>query len=161
METVMMNLNQIKKYLKDWFSKSPFVNTVIVSNKDDFASIRDVNYPVCHIEYLNNSINSNYNNYNFIISIADIQNNKLDNRNVDDIHNDTMLIAQDFIDFHYDEIEKFEMDENIHINPFDDENPDRTAGITFAIRLSVFREKDKCILPKIKPSDAFDIVLEQ
>lgn len=143
-----MNLNQIKKYLKGWFSNHPFLNTVIVSTKDDFVEIRNINYPVAHIEYINNNTSTTYNNYVFSISIADIQNNKLHHRNVDEIHNSTNLIAQDFIDFHSEVFEDFEIDENIQINPFEESNPDRTAGVTFAIRISSIREKNTCIIPK-------------
>lgn len=147
MEVLAMTLNQIKKYLKGWFSNSPFINTIVVSSKNDFHAIRDVNYPVCHIEYISNSTNTNYNNYNFVVTIADIQNNKLEHRNTDEIHNDTNLVAQDFIDYHSENIDKFEMDENIQINPFVDDNGDRTSGVTFAIRLAVYREKNTCIIP--------------
>jgi len=142
-----MNLNQIKNYLKKWFKKSPFVNTVIVSAKDDFAGVRDVNYPVVHLEYVNSQTNSNYNVYVFSITVADIQNNRIVNRNIDDIQNDCQLIAQDFIDYHSENIDQFEFDENIQIIPFEETNPDRTAGVTFAVRLSVFREKNICIIP--------------
>ncbi|WP_166334636.1 hypothetical protein [Sphingobacterium chungjuense] len=144
-----MTLNQVKLYLKQWFASSPFINTVEVSSKSDYNDKRDVNYPFAHVEYVNNSTSSVYNVYNFVITIADIQNNSLDHRNVDEIHNDCNLLAQDFIDFHSINNEFFEMDENVMINPFDDQNTDRTAGVTFAIRLSVFRTKNNCILPKI------------
>lgn len=143
-----MTLNQIKKYLKDWFKRNPFISTVIVSSKDDFSAVRDVNYPVAHIEYKSNNTSPKYANYSFIITVADIQNNKIIHRNVDDIHNDTNLIAQDFIDFHSENIEDFEIDENIQINPFIEENGDRTAGVAFAIRMQIYRDKDVCIIPR-------------
>ncbi|OYD44896.1 hypothetical protein CHU00_14880 [Sphingobacterium cellulitidis] len=143
-----MNLNQLKKYLKGWFNKSPFLNTVVVSSKNDFNNLRNVNYPVCHIEYVSSSTNPNFKNYVFNITIADIQNNKIKSKNVEDIHNNTSLIAQDFIDFHSENIELFELDENIQINPFEEENPDRTAGVTFAVRIPIFREKNICIIPR-------------
>lgn len=147
-----MNLNQIKNYLKKWFESNPFLNTVIVSTKDDYTAVRDVNYPVAHIEYVNNQTNSNYNNYVFSISIADIQNQKLEHYNTDEIQNNCQLIAQDFIDFHSENIDVFEMDENVSINIFEEENPDRTAGVTFAVRLAVHRDINVCTLPNL----AFD-----
>lgn len=143
-----MTLNQVKKYLKDWFSASPFINTVEVSSKQDYHDKRDVNYPFCHLEYVSNSTNSNYNVYNFVITVADIQNNQLSQRNVDEIQNDCNLLASDFIDYHSVENAPFDMDENIMINPFSEQNTDRTAGVTFAVRLSVFRAKNTCIIPK-------------
>lgn len=142
-----MNLNKIKKYLKGWFEESPFINTVEVSTKDDFAEINNINYPVVHIEYLNTSTSSAFSTYTFIITIADIQNSKIKHNNIDEIHNDCQLIAQDFIDFHSAEFTDFELDENIQITPFEEANTDRTAGVTFAVRLNVHREKDTCIQP--------------
>lgn len=142
-----MNLNQVKKYLKDWFTANPFINTVIVSTKDDFSEVNNVNYPVTHIEYLSNQTNTHYNNYSFIITIADIQNSKLKYNNIEEIQNNCNLIAQDFIDFHSENNEYFEFDENIMINIFEESHIDRTAGVTFAVRLSVFREKNTCVIP--------------
>ena len=142
------SLNNLKKYIKGWFNSNPFINTVVVSSKNDFNSINDINYPVVHVEYVNTSTNPTYNVYTFSFSIADIQNNKIEYKNVDDIHNDTQLVAQDFIDFHSIN-DVFEIDENIQIVPFVEENTDRTAGVTFAVRISIFRDKNTCIIPTI------------
>ena len=142
-----MTLNQLKQYLKGWFESSPFLNTVIVSTKDDFNEIRNIDYPVCHIEYLNSSTNVNYINYTFIITIADIQNDKHNYKNVDEIHNDCNLIAQDFIDYHSQDFDQFELDENVQITPFEESNPDRSAGITMAVRIPIFREVNTCLIP--------------
>ncbi|WP_313235730.1 hypothetical protein [Sphingobacterium multivorum] len=143
-----MTLNQIKKYLRGWFESNPFINDVVVSTKDDFTVIDTLNYPVAHIEYVNNQTTTYYNNYTFIFTIADIQNSAFEFNNIDEIQNNCNLIAQDFIDFHSENIEVFEMDENISINPFEEANTDRTAGVTFAARLSVFREKNTCVIPQ-------------
>lgn len=145
-----MNLTKLKKYLRDWYSANPFVNTVIISNKDDYSANRDINYPVIHVEYVNSSVNSAYNTYIFSFTVGDIQENDIENRNIDDIHNDCQLLAQDFIDYHSEFNENFEIDENIQINPFYDKNGDRTAGVTFAVRFNVFREKNTCIIPIIE-----------
>ena len=142
-----MNLNQIKKYLKGWFGSSPFINTVVVSTKDDFTAINVINYPVVHLEYVNNQTSTYYNNYTFIITVADIQNDNHANKNIDDIQNDTQLVAQDFIDFHSENNDVFELDENINIQVFEESHIDRTAGVTFAVRLSVYRDKNICVIP--------------
>lgn len=143
-----MTLNQLKQYLKGWFDSSPFINSVIVSTKDDFNEIRNIDYPVCHIEYLNSNTNINYINYTFVITLADIQNDKHNHKNVDEIHNDATLIAQDFIDYHSENYELFELDENVQITPFEETTADRTAGITMAVRISIFRDVNTCIIPK-------------
>lgn len=143
-----MTLNQLKQYLKGWFDSSPFINSVIVTTKDDFNEIRNIDYPVCHIEYLNSNTNINYINYTFVITLADIQNDKHNHKNVDEIHNDATLIAQDFIDYHSENYELFELDENVQITPFEETTADRTAGITMAVRISIFRDVNTCIIPK-------------
>ncbi|WP_185216296.1 hypothetical protein [Sphingobacterium mizutaii] len=143
-----MTLNQLKQYLKGWFESSPFINSVIVSTKDDFNEVRNIDYPVAHIEYLNSNTNINYINYTFVITLADIQNDKHNHKNVDEIHNDATLIAQDFIDYHSENYELFELDENVQITPFEETTADRTAGITMAVRISIFRDVNTCIIPK-------------
>lgn len=142
-----MTLNNLKKYLSNWFKSSPFITTVVVSTKDDFNELNNIDYPVCHIEYLNSNTNVNYINYTFVITIADIQNDKHNLKNVDEIHNDCNLIAQDFIDFHSENNDLFELDENVQITPFREERGDRTAGITMAVRIPIFRDVNICNIP--------------
>lgn len=142
-----MTLNNLKKYLKNWFTSSPFINTVVVSTKDDFNELNNIDYPVAHIEYLNSNTNVNYIYYTFVITIADIQNDKHNGKNVDEIHNDATLIAQDFIDFHSENNDLFELDENVQISPFEEERGDRTAGVTMAVRIPIFRDINTCNIP--------------
>ena len=144
---VLMNLNQIKKYIKDWFENSPFVNTVEISSKDDFAELNNINYPVVHIEHQSASISNIYKYYTFVVTIADIQNDKIMHKNADWIHNDCMQVAQDFIDYHIMNADRFELDPNVQINTFIESHTDRTAGITFAVRIAVFNTANYCLIP--------------
>lgn len=144
---VIMNLNNLKKYLKDWFKNSAFINTVVVSSKDDYSELNNIDYPVSHIEFVNSSVSNVYRYYTFVITISDIQNDKIMHKNVDNIHNDCMMVANDFIDYHLMNPDRFELDANIQINQFIEDHTDRNAGISFAIRIAVFNEANYCLIP--------------
>ncbi|VTP97704.1 Uncharacterised protein [Sphingobacterium daejeonense] len=142
-----MNLNNLKKYLKDWFKNSAFINTVVITSKDDYSELNNIDYPVAHCEFVNSSVSNVYRYYTFVITISDIQNDKIMHKNVDNIHNDCMMVAQDFIDYHIMNNDRFELDANIQINQFIEDHTDRNAGISFAIRIAVFNEANYCLIP--------------
>ena len=144
----MLTLNQLRKYLVDFFESHYQINTVVYADDFDFSAKADVLYKVAHIQPVDPVvINSNEILNRFKITIGDIEDpNNPDSEN--EIWSDCISITNDFVSyFGNDDFEDFYIDKTINIQRFSESNTDRVAGVVFAFNIRQTRLNNPCTLP--------------
>lgn len=142
--TRYITLQNLTGVLFNFFNRHKQVETVEVGNQLDFDAIPSILYPAVHIEPVEATVNGNFISQGFIITIADIMEMSLPDRGVPEIINDAQLIANDFLTHFIETEEDFETSTIVTMNPFEEENTDRVAGVTFRVNIVYNRYVNTC-----------------
>ena len=141
----MLTLNKLKEQLIQFFTAHKQINDVKYCDDFDFAADRNLNFPVCNIEYMNSNIANRSINHIFKIVLGDLMNDNVEGIE-DEIYSDMLLVAEDFFAWlgnHND----FSFNKTSSINKFVDDKGDRVAGIVFTVTLAVIRTQNICLIP--------------
>lgn len=142
----MLTLNQIKQLIVGWLNSHAQLNSVYYEDDFDFNAERNINYPVCNIEYIESNLNNKAMNHSFKITLADLINDNIVGIE-DEIYSDMLQVAEDFFTW-LQNFEGFEASKSTNIQKFVNDTGDRTAGIVFRIILSVIRPQNTCSKPQ-------------
>lgn len=142
-----MTLSEIKMLLLLWFSDHPQITAAYWGTNSDLAGRKDKEYALVNIEYLNTNVLPKQLSHSYLITIADrIDPNFKDIQDV--VISDSMMVAEDFFAF-LDTLPNVTATGNTSIQPFVDDLPDRLAGITFRVVLTVPRKVTSCDKPNM------------
>lgn len=140
-----LRLNDIKEKLIGFFEQHGQINTVRYEDDLDFAAESDITYPAAQIEYITSATQSKMITHSFTVTLADLSDDNIKGIE-DEIHSDMIDVADDFAAWLWEQPE-FVFDRTMNINKFTAQDGDMTAGITFAIRLSVVGRNNPCTQP--------------
>lgn len=142
----MLTLNQLKIILIDYFNNHQMIENAYYQDDFDFSAISSSDYPICNIEYLNSSIAKNVMYHNYKLIIGDIT--APDNNDMEDnIHSDSLQVAEDFFTFLQNTYNGIIFDKSSTIQKFTDDRGDRISGIVFTIKLGTIRKQNICDTP--------------
>lgn len=142
----MKTLNEIKIILKDWFNNHAMINSVYYEDAFDYEAESSIDYPSVNLEFLESNIDDRVINYQIQVTISDIT--KPDNNEMEDnIHSDSIQVAEDFITFLETQEDKYWFNGVTSFNKFTDDSGDRASGIVFIVTISTIRRLNKCATP--------------
>jgi|GEM_PF-5214602 len=135
----MLTPNQIKNSLINYFNSIEQVTQVLHDDEFEFNANRELNYGfVVNLEKSDPFEQTKFMYYPYVITIADLYNQNYPEMK-DDIQNDALLIAKDFVRW----VKNVEngilgnLISNVTYNYFTDSNDDRIAGVVFNVSIPV------------------------
>lgn len=141
----MITLNQIKHTISSFFTSHKQVRHFFYGDANKYSGIVNKDFISVNCEYISSTLSGKALNHSFRISIADrIDPNHQEQE--DEVISDAILIANDFFAF-IDLQEEILFTKSSSLQPFSDDNRDRTAGIVFTLILQVQRKANNCITP--------------
>lgn len=140
-----LNLNDIKQQLIGYFSDHGQINDVKYEDDFDFAAEPELTYPVAHVQHVSSSSSGKMTTHNFQVTLADLTDQNIQGIE-DEIYSDLLEIADEFGAWLYQQND-WSYDRVMSIQKFVEGHKDRTAGITFVVRLSVVRRNNPCQTP--------------
>lgn len=141
-----MNMTQYRDLIKAFYESHIQINTVTSGNQFNFNADSDIIYPIAHIEFINQNTNGTNKAYNFLVTIADIYDPKLDTSE-EDIFSDSNLVADDTLDYFSNREDGYIINEQAVIQKFDNGHIDKLRGSVFTLTFNEWREANDCIIP--------------
>jgi hypothetical protein len=147
-----MNVKEYLNLIKAFFKTHAQINTVKSGNQFYFNAMSKIVYPISHIEYLGQLTSPGKIVFNFLVTLADIQDpNQEDSE--EDIYSDTAEIANDAIAYFGNQIGvDYTLLESANIEKFNNGLKDRVCGSTFILAFQEDRLAQDCAIP-VKPTN--------